>query len=322
MDIYITGSIAFDYIMRFPGEFKDMLLAENLESISVSFLVDDMTRQRGGVAPNIAYTLALLGESPYLVGTAGQDFYEYRDILQKAGVNTDKTRVYDDIFTASFFVNTDNRNNQIASFYSGAMSRAAEIKLKDVLEPSSDDPLVIVSPNDPSAMENYVRECKELGIRYLYDPSQQVARVDGKVLAEGVEGAHILIMNEYEHAVLCKKTGFRHDDLLKKAEHVIVTRGINGADIYTRADTHHIPVYPTDLIVDPTGVGDSFRSGLLKGLANGWSWELSGLVGSLAAAYVLEQVGPQSHHFTPAQFVARFREVFDDQGALDILLDE
>ncbi len=322
MDIYVTGSIAFDYIMRFPGEFKDMLLAENLESISVSFLVDDMTRQRGGVAPNIAYTLALLGESPYLVGTAGQDFYEYRDLLMKAGVNTDKTRIYDDVFTASFFVNTDNRNNQIASFYSGAMSRAAEIRLKDVIEPTSADPLVIVSPNDPVAMENYVQECKELGIRYLYDPSQQVARVDGRVLAEGAEGAYILIMNEYEHAVLCKKTGFRHDDLLKKAEHVIVTRGINGADIYTKSETYHIPVYPTDLIVDPTGVGDSFRSGLLKGLANGWSWELSGLVGSLAAAYVLEQVGPQSHSFTPAEFVARFREVFDDEGALDILLGE
>jgi len=318
MKTVITGSIAYDYIMRYQGEFKEMLIKESLDHISVSFLVDELNRQRGGVAANIAYTLALLGERPLLVATAGQDFPEYRAKLEVVGVDTSGVKIHQDLFTASFFVSTDSENNQIAMFYGGAMMRARDLSISEVCQPLPD--LVVISPNDPQAMRNYVRECKKFGIPYLYDPSQQVARVEGNELAEGVNGAAILVVNEYEHTVLCKKAGLTHDDLLRQVDTVIVTRGINGADIYTEGRTIHVPIFPTDLIKDPTGVGDGFRGGLLKGMAAGWPWEISGRVGALCATYVLEQVGPQKHHFTPAEFAARFREHFDDQGLLDTML--
>lgn len=318
MRIAITGSIAYDYIMTYPGEFQEMLLAERLDRVSVSFLVDDMSRHFGGVAPNIAYTLALLGERPVLVGTAGQDFGPYRDSLEAAGVDTSGTRIHQDLFTASFFVSTDRQQAQIAMFYSGAMSRAATLTLAEAVPGEPD--LAVISPNDPAAMRALVAECKVRGIPYLYDPSQQVARVDAGELAEGVDGAYMLVVNEYEHDALCSKTGLTHDELLARAEIVIVTRGEDGTDIYAPEATYHIPAVPPDEILDPTGVGDAFRGGLLKGLACGWPWELSGRVGALAATYVLEQVGTQNHSYTRPEFVARFRENFDDEGLLDAML--
>lgn len=316
--IVITGSIAFDYLMTYPGQFNEMLIKENLEAISVSFLVDEMTKHRGGIAPNIAYTLALLGEHPYIVGSAGQDFGEYRTHLEKAGVNTSGTVMHQDLFTASFFVSTDRSNNQIATFYTGAMARARDLSLKEAVGGEAD--LVVISPNDPEAMRNYIVECKALGLPYLYDPSQQVARVSGEELAEGVDGAYILVVNEYEHAALCKKTGFTHDDLTEKAEIVIVTRGEKGTDIYLDDATHHIPIVPADAIKDPTGVGDAFRAGLLKGIAAGYPWEISGRVGALAATYTLEHIGTQNHSFTRQEFVERFRQHFDDGGLLEEML--
>lgn len=318
MRIAITGSIAYDYIMTYPGEFHEMLLAERLERISVSFLVDEMSRHFGGVAPNIAYTMALLGERPVLVGTAGQDFGPYREALEAAGVDTSGTRIHNDLFTASFFVSTDQQQAQIAMFYSGAMSRAATLTLADAVFPSPD--LAVVSPNDPVAMRSLVAECKANGIPYLYDPSQQVARVGAEELAEGVDGAYLLVVNEYEHEALCSKTGLTHDDLLDRAEIVIVTRGKDGTDIYTPEETYHIPIVPPIEILDPTGIGDAFRGGLLKGLACGWPWEISGRVGALAATYVLEKVGTQNHAYTRPEFVARFRQHFDDDGLLDEML--
>ncbi len=320
MRIAITGSIAYDTIMTYPGEFKEMLLADSLDKISVSFLVDEMTRHYGGIAPNIAYTLALLGERPVLVGTAGQDFGEYRRALDSVGVDTSGTRVHDDLFTASFFVSTDRNQNQIAMFYTGAMARASDLRLADAVPGSPD--LVVISPNDPAAMRNLIAECKVRGLRYLYDPSQQVARVGGEELREGLTGAHILIVNEYEYLALQKKANCTHDDLMRLAEIVIVTRGEDGTDIYAPEETVHIPIVPPRAILDPTGVGDAFRGGLLKGLAAGWPWEIGGRVGALAATYVLEQVGTQNHRYTRAEFVARFREHFDDGGLLDAMLDE
>lgn len=320
MKIAVTGSVAFDYIMTYPGEFKEMLIQESLDKISLSFLVDGMSKHYGGVAPNIAYTLALLGEQPLLVATAGADFREYGDFLRGVGVDTSGIKVHEETFTASFFVTTDSNNNQIAVFHTGAMAFAKDWHLRDAITPDTE--LVVISPNDPEAMQNHVDECKELGINYVYDPSQQVARVDGKQLADGVNGAAILIVNEYEYAVLCKKTGYTHADLMAKTGALIVTRGSDGADIYTKRQMFHIPVYPTETKTDPTGVGDAFRGGLLKGLAHGWGWQLSGLVGSLAAAYALEHLGTQSHYYKPKDFVKRFRRHFDDDGQLDILLTD
>lgn len=318
MRIAITGSIAFDYIMTYPGTFKEMLLAESLDHISVSFLVDDMSRHRGGIAPNIAYTLALLGERPVLVGTAGSDFGEYRTALNAIGVDTTGTRIHEDLYTASFFVSTDSQQAQIAMFYTGAMARARTLSLAEAIPGKPD--LAVISPNDPVAMRNLIAECKERGIPYVYDPSQQVARVEGAELAEGVDGAHILILNEYEHAALTKKTGYTYDQLLELSGTVIVTRGHNGTDIYTDGEVCHIPAVPPREIKDPTGVGDGFRGGLLKGLAAGWPWDIAGRVGALAATYVLEQTGTQNHYYKRRQFVERFREHFDDGGLLDEML--
>jgi len=315
MKVAITGSIAYDYIMTYPGEFKEMLLADSLDHISVSFLVDEMTRHRGGVAANIAYTLALLGERPLLVGTAGIDFTEYRDALEKIGVDTSGARIIDGLFTSSFFANTDRNNNQIASFYSGAMTKARDLSIKDVCRDPID--FVIVSPNDPRAMHNYVLETREMKSKLVYDPSQQIARSDGSVLEECLDGAFLLVVNEYEHTAICSKTGLSRQQVLSRVENMIVTRGRDGADIYTPEGSYFVPIVPTEQIVDPTGVGDAFRAGLLKGLMNGWPWDVSGQLGSLAAAYALEQKGSQNHTFTRAEFARRFRQHFDDKGLLD-----
>jgi adenosine kinase len=319
MKIAITGSIAYDYIMTYPGEFAEMLRLEGLNKISVSFLVDEMTKHPGGVAPNIAYTLALLGERPILVGSAGRDFTEYRAFLEAVGIDTSGTRVHADLFTASFFVSTDRLNNQIASFYTGAMARARDLSLREAITTPVD--FAVISPNDPEAMSNYADECRANDIPFMYDPGQQVARIDGDELVLGLNGAKVLIVNDVEYEALGRKTGLRHEDLMQRAQTIIVTRGDLGADIYAQDATHHIPIVPADHIEDPTGVGDAFRSGLLKGLISGWPWDICGRVGALAATYVLENRGSQAHSFTGSEFVQRFRQHFDDRGLLANMLE-
>jgi adenosine kinase len=317
VNIVITGSVAFDYLMQFPGYFRDQFLPERLANISLSFLVDTMYRQRGGTAPNIAYNLALLGGRPRVLATVGEDFAEYRQFLEDVGVDTSLMEVVRGKFTASFFATTDKANAQIASFYPGAMADAAKQTLREV-SPRPD--LVIVSPNDPLAMKNLAAECRELGIPYLYDPSQQVLRLDGEELARDLECAHFLFVNDYEFGLICKKTGFDLAHMLNHVDVIVVTRGADGASIYTDGQEILVPVFPTDQIVDPTGVGDAFRGGFLTGYGHGWDWKLCGEVGALAAAYCLEQMGPQGHTYTPAEFVARFRQYFDDGGKLDELV--
>ena len=320
MEIAITGSIAYDYIMQFPGKFTDQIVPDKIDHISLSFLVDKMTKHWGGVAANIAYTLGLLGlePAPKLVGTAGRDFGDYRTWLESVGVDTSGVRQMEDVFTASFFVNTDVDNNQIASFYSGAMAYAKNFALTDLLAHQPD--LVVISPNDPLAMQQYVDECHAAGIPFMYDPSQQVARFDGAQLRHGIERAQILICNEYEFDLIIQKTGLSGEAIIASVPVVVVTLGEKGAVIYTEGQEISIPVFPVEHVADPTGVGDAFRSGLLFGMAAGWDWTLCGQVGALCAAYVLEQIGTQSHRFTPAEFIARFRTAFEDNDRLDTLL--
>jgi adenosine kinase len=317
MDILLTGSVAYDYLMTFPGLFKDQILPERLASISLSFLVDSMSKQRGGIAPNIAYSMALLGERPRVMATVGEDFAEYRTWLQEKGVDTSLMQTIPGLFTASFFATTDQANAQIASFYPGAMCKAASQSLKDVV---SRPDLVVVSPNEPSAMTKFTAECRELGIKYLYDPSQQVLRLDGKELARDMEGSHFLFCNDYEWGLICKKTGWDLQHILEHVKVLVVTRGKDGANLYTDGEEYFIPTVPEKEIVDPTGVGDAFRGGFLVGYARGWDWVLCGEVGSLAAVYCLEQRGPQSHSYSRHEFVERFRTHFNDQGELDCLL--
>jgi adenosine kinase len=318
MDILLTGSVAYDYLMTFPGYFKEQILPERLESISLSFLVDSMSRQRGGVAPNIAYSLALLGVRPRVMATVGEDFAEYRTWLEARGVDTSLMKVVPGLFTASFFATTDRANAQIASFYPGAMGQAASQSLED-LERRPD--LVMVSPNEPGAMTKFAAEARALGIPYLYDPSQQVLRLEGEELARDMAGAAFLFCNDYEFGLISKKTGWDLAQMLQRVQVVVVTRGRDGATLYTDGEVHQIPAVPEREVIDPTGVGDAFRGGFLAGYARGLDWKLCGEIGSLAAVYCLECNGPQSHAYTPAEFVGRFRQHFDDGGALDRLLE-
>jgi len=317
MDILLTGSVAYDYLMTFPGHFKEQILPERLGSISLSFLVDSMSKQRGGVAPNIAYTMALLGERPRVMATVGEDFGDYRMWLDSKGVDTSLMHVVPGVFTASFFATTDKDSAQIASFYPGAMGYASMQTLKEL---TSRPDLVIVSPNAPDAMMKFPAECRELGIKYLYDPGQQVLRLEGKELARDMEGAHFLFCNDYEFGLISKKTGWSLDQILEHIKVLVITRGKNGADLYAGEDAVHIPTVPEDEIVDPTGVGDAFRGGFLAGYSSVFDWKLCGEIGSLAAVYCLEQRGPQSHNYTCSDFVNRFRRHFDDSGKLDALL--
>ncbi len=313
MNIIVTGSIAYDYLMSFPGSFTEHLLPEHLQRVSLSFLVDTMDKRRGGCAPNIAYTLALLGERPRLMATAGQDFGEYRQWLDAAGIDTSLVQEVPGTFTASFFCSTDRSGNQIASFYTGAMAHAGELSFRA----AGGCDLAIIAPNDPGAMVAYARECRALGIPYIYDPSQQVARMSGEDLKDGVIGAHIVICNDYEYEILREKTGLDAAAMLAHADAVVVTRGEHGTSIVRRDGTIAIPAVPPSAIVDPTGVGDAFRGGLMKGLAAGAGYDVAGRLGSVAATYALEHMGGTSHTYTRDAFASRYAAQF---GPLPIAL--
>lgn len=292
-------------------------MADQLEQISLSFLVDSMKRQPGGTAPNIAYTLALLGGRPQIMATAGQDFAEYGRWLEEYGVDTSTIVTIADEFTASFFVNTDLDQNQIASFYTGAMAHASELTFAEY---APDADLAIISPNDPRAMNAYVRECKELGIPYIYDPSQQTIRLSGEELFAGLDGAYFLTVNAYEHRLIQERTGLSADEIVTRTHGVLITAGADGAELIVDGERWFIPAVAPLQTVEPTGAGDAFRAGLMRGIQLGLPWPVAGRMGALAATYVLENMGTQNHSFTRESFVSRYREFFDDQGALDTLL--
>jgi adenosine kinase len=304
--IVVTGSIAYDYLMTFPGSFNEHILPDHLSRLSVSFLVDTMDKRRGGCAPNIAYTLALLRERPKLMATAGLDFAEYREWLNAAGVDTSLVKEVQGKFTASCFINTDLQSNQIVSFYTGAMANAGELSFRTV----RDCGLAIIGPNDPAAMVQYAEECRALGIRYIYDPGQQCARATADELRAGIIGANILICNDYEFELLRNKCGLSEQEVLKRSEALIITRGEKGSSILLKDGQIDIPVVPEKHIADPTGVGDAYRGGLMKGIAAGAGWEVAGRMGSVAATYALEHVGAQSHAYTWQDFVARYEQHF------------
>ncbi|MFW5713237.1 MAG: carbohydrate kinase family protein [Brevefilum sp.] len=319
MSIILTGSIAYDYLMSFPGYFKDHILPEHLDNISLSFLVDEMVRQPGGVAANIAYTLGLLCEKPRLVATAGVDFDEYRKILEDAGVDTTGVKIIEDKFTASFFVNTDLSNAQIASFYAGAMADAGQISMKD-LDLTEED-LVMISPNAPDAMIQYTIECEELGVPYIFDPSQQIVRLNAEDLRNGIEGSLALFANQYEFELLQKHSGMSAEEILSAVDFAVITLGEDGSRVIEGGKVlGEVPAFPPENIQDPTGVGDAYRAGFLKGYINGFDLILCAKMGSLAATYCLEEDGPQTQCYLMKDFVTRFRTKFDDGGALDALL--
>lgn len=307
--VIVTGSLAFDQIMVFPGSFKDHILPDKLHVINISFLVSEMRKQRGGCAANIAYTLALLDHDARIVAAAGQDFADYADWLRDRGVDVDGVKTFGDEMTASCHITTDQDDNQITGFFVGAMRRASELSLKERM---GDRPgVVIVAPDDPDAMVRHCREAREAGVPFLFDPSFQVTAMAGEPLAAAAEGASMLVLNDYEHAVFESKTGKKGEAIFDLVDMVVVTLGGEGSKIL-RPGSDEIRIPPAEIsgLVDPTGAGDAFRSGFVAGLMRGHELEVCGRMGSVTSAFVVEQNGTQSHAYSGADFERRYAENF------------
>ncbi|MGH2615311.1 MAG: carbohydrate kinase family protein [Thermomicrobiales bacterium] len=313
--IVITGSLAYDHIMTFPGSFQDHIIPGKVTVLSVSFLFDSLRRDRGGVAGNVAYGLALLGERPAVVGAGGNDFQEYRAACECVGVDMRHVVDVPSELTGSSFMTTDLAGNQIAGFYPGASTHACELSVRDL---GRDAVFGFVGPTTLEAMRRHAREFAEAGCRLIYDPSQQVVSLSKEDLSEGIDNAWAVIGSDYEMAVIGQKTGLSIDDLAEKVPFVGVTFGQYGSELRFEGRRVTIPSAPVDRIGDPTGGGDAYRAGLLKGLMLGLPLQVAGRMGSLAATYSVERHGPQEQEYTADEFVARFGQVFPDfAGAVD-----
>lgn len=319
MPIAVTGSIASDNLMHFPGKFSEQILAEQLDRISVSFLVDDLTVRRGGVAGNIAFALGVLGQNPVLIGAVGADFAEYKTVLDGLGVDTSGVHTHDDVHTARFVCTTDDDMRQIASFYTGAMAKSKEIELAPIAERVGGFELVLVGASDPEAMLRHTDECRDKGYPFLADPSQQLARLDGPEIKRLVEGATFLVTNDYEFELLLKKTGWTAEDVASRVGTRITTHGEKGAVIVAADGSETwVDVVPPTEQVDPTGVGDAWRAGFLTALNGGLSHERSAQLGALIATYVLESDGPQEWVWDRDAALTRLRDTFGDVAADEI----
>jgi adenosine kinase len=316
--IAVTGSIATDHLMAFDGRFADSLVVEQLHRVALSFLVHDLQIRRGGVAANIAFGLAALGERPLLVGAVGEDFAEYRSWLERHGVNCSGIHVSPVLHTARFICTTDREQAQIASFYAGAMSEARQIELAPLAAHEPID-LVLIGPNDPEAMLRHTEESRARAIPFAADPSQQLAWSDGPQIKALVEGAAYLFSNDYEAALISSKTGWSDADVLARVGVRVTTHGKDGAVVeQDGTPSVHVPVVPADAIADPTGVGDAFRAGFLAGLAWGLSHERCAQVGSLLATHVLETVGTQEYRIEPRAALRRFADVYGESAAVEV----
>jgi adenosine kinase len=319
MRLVVTGSIATDHLMTFPGRFTDSLVADKLDQISLSFLVADLDIRRGGVAANIAFGLGVLGLRPVLVGAVGEDFADYRSWLERHGVDTESVHVSEVLHTARFICTTDVDGNQIASFYPGAMAEAGLIELGPVLERVGDVDLVLVGPDDPTAMLRHTAECRQRGIAFVSDPSQQLAAMAGEQIRELVDGAAFLFTNEYEAALTEQKTGWSAEEILQRVGYRVTTRGPAGVVVDSRDGERVVVGTPQEQVrADPTGVGDGFRAGFLAGLGWGLDHTRCAQLGCLLATHVLETVGTQEYRFEVAAFVERMREAYGDAAADDV----
>ncbi len=320
MKIAVTGSIATDHLMHFPGRFNEQLLADQLHKVSLSFLVDDLVVRRGGIGANIAFGMAQLGLRPTLVGAVGSDFdLDFRSWLERHGVDTLSVHVSEVAHTARFVCTTDQDMCQIASFYAGAMSEARNIELGPVADRLGGLDLVIISPNDPLGMVRHTQECRERGFAFVADPSQQLARMSGEQIRSLVDGASYLITNEYERELLESKTGFTDLDVLSRVGIWLTTVGKEGVRITGRdLDPIHVPVAQEIRAYDPTGVGDGFRAGFFAGISWGLSLERSAQIGSLLATLVLETVGTQEYEVRPDIFIKRLAESYGDECAAEV----
>ena len=319
MRIAITGSVATDHLMTFPGLFNDSLMADQLHNVSLSFLVDDLQIRRGGVAANICFGMGVLGERPLLVAAVGSDFAEYQSWLEDHGVDCEHVHVSKTAHTARFMCTTDQEQNQIASFYPGAMSESIELNLTEISKKVGGLGLVLIGADDPIAMRNHTLKCKELGVPFVADPSQQLPRLDGPQTVDIVEGATYLFNNEYEATLIEQRTGWNSAQVLDHVGVRITTLGKNGVHITSRDGLDiKVPVAQEKSIKDPTGVGDAFRAGFLTGLGWGLDLEVCAQVGSLLATYVIETIGTQEFELDRSEFVVRLEHAYGAKSAQEV----
>jgi adenosine kinase len=317
--IAVTGSIATDHLMRFPGRFSEQLLPDHLQKVSLSFLVDDLVIHRGGVAGNMAFAIGVLGGDVALVGAAGKDFEDYRQWLTSHGVDCDSVLISDSAYTARFVCTTDEAMAQIASFYPGAMSEARNIKLADVVSRTGTTDLVIVGANDPDAMFLHTEECRKLGLAFAADPSQQLARLSGEQIRQLIDGATYLFTNDYEWDLLLQKSEWSEAEVMGQIEMRITTLGEKGVDIVGRDGTFvHVDVVPETQKDDPTGIGDAFRAGFLTGRSAGLSLERSAQLASMVATLVLEAPGPQEWTWDKDAAVKRLSDAYGGDAGAEI----
>lgn len=311
MKIACAGSVGRDHLMTFPGKFTDSLVASSLEKVSLSFLVDGLDTRRGGTAANIAFGIGALGLNPYLIAAVGTDWGDYDAWLTRHGVDTSHVKVSKNLLTASFMVTTDQDLNQIASFFPGAMSEAREIEIAPIVEKSGKFDLLIISPDDPSAMMSHSQSARELGIAFAADPSQQLARMSGAEIKTLITGAEYLFLNEYELALTIQKTGWSDEEIFNQVKVRVITLGSDGARIEEHGKAPITVGVPQEKSkVDPTGVGDCFRSGFVSGLAWGFGHERCAQIGSMLATFCIETTGTQEYRFTKEEFLTRFSQAY------------
>ena len=319
MKIGVAGSVGLDHLMTFSGKFTDSFVAGSLEKVSLSFLVDSLDVRRGGCAANICYGMGVLGLNPVLIAAVGKDWADYEAWLSRHGVDTSHALVSTSLYTAHFMVTTDDDLNQIASFFPGAMSEARNIELGPIMEKAGRFDMVVISPDDPQAMLHHSEVCRKEGIPFAADPSQQMARMSGEEIKLLIDGASYLFLNEYELALAMQKTGWSDREILEHVKIRVVTLGSKGAKVESAAGEFvQVGVPKEKSKTDPTGVGDSFRSGFIAGLAWGLSHERCAQLGSLIATYVIETMGTQEYRFSSAEFLARFEAAYGAEAASQI----
>ncbi|WP_326697110.1 carbohydrate kinase family protein [Streptomyces sp. NBC_01754] len=319
MRIAVTGSIATDHLMTFPGRFADQLVADQLHTVSLSFLVDNLDVRRGGVGANIAFGMGILGTRPILVGAAGADFDDYRAWLDRHGVDTGSIRISEVLHTARFVCTTDSDHNQIGSFYTGAMSEARLIELQSVADRVGRLDLVSIGADDPEAMLRHTEECRARSIPFAADFSQQIARMNGEEIRILLDGATYLFSNEYEKGLIETKTGWSDEEILSKVGHRVTTLGARGVRIERSGhDAIEVGCAEEECKADPTGVGDAFRAGFLSGLVWGVGLERAAQVGCMLATLVIETVGTQEYTLHRTHFMERFTKAYGDEAAAEV----
>ncbi len=302
MKIIVSGSLAYDRIMDFPGYFSDHILPNKVHVLNVCFQVNGMTEKFGGTAGNIAYALTLMGEKPVISAAIGHDYQRYFEELSRNGISAESIRIIEDDFTASAYITTDQADNQITGFHPGAMKYTSALDF-DNLDP--DDTILIISPGNLNDMVNYPRACKAKGIGYIFDPGQALPMLDAQNLIQSIDGCRILVVNDYEMELVMSKTGLDKKALLNRAGAIITTLGEVGSQLYTQEGEVNIPAGKARQVVDPTGAGDSFRGGLISGLVQGKDIEQCARMGSVCASFSVECHGTQEYRFSPEDFNER-----------------